>query len=280
MEQKEEVFETTVETEEKKKKRGKLTKADMMNMLEKVYSKSIDGIPHVSPAIEDLANQYLTKYSDVKKAAKSFINYQITKCTTSGFLTGFGGLITLPITLSANITSVMYVQMRMIACIAYMGGYSVNDDQTQTLVYACLAGVSVDELIKQAGIKIGTKMTNSLIKKIPGKALTKINQKVGFRLMTKFGTKGVINLGKMIPVVGAVIGGGMDFIETKIIANRAYKLFIDGDTSVLDKADKDVDYNNMEQMDSVEIELDEKSGVNIEGTVVGYNDVENDVDNQ
>ena len=59
MEQKEEVFEASADTETRKKKRGKLTKADMMNMLEKVYSKSVDGIPHVSPAIDDLANQYL-----------------------------------------------------------------------------------------------------------------------------------------------------------------------------------------------------------------------------
>ena len=98
--------------------------------------------------------------------------------------------------------------------------------------------------------------------------------------MTKFGTKGVINLGKMIPVVGAVIGGGMDFIETKIIANRAYKLFIEGDTSVLDKADKSVDYSGMDKTESVEIDLDDNCEVNVEGTVVGYGDYENIVDNE
>lgn len=61
------------------------------------------------------------------------------------------------------------------------------------------------------------------IKKIPGKVLTKINQKVGFRFITKFGTKGIVNLGKMLPGVGAVIGGGLDLVETKVIADRAYK---------------------------------------------------------
>jgi hypothetical protein len=37
--------------------------------------------------------------------------------------------------------------------------------------------------------------------------ITKINQKVGFRLLTKFGSKGVINLGKMVPLTGGIIGG-------------------------------------------------------------------------
>ena len=53
-------------------------------------------------------------------------------------------------------------------------------------------------------------------------------------------------MGKMIPVVGAAIGGGFDFVETKIIADRSYKLFIEGDASALNKADKDEDYKDME----------------------------------
>ena len=66
---------------------------------------------------------------------------------------------------------------------------------------------------------------------IPGKALVKINQKVGFRFVTKFGEKGLINIGKMVPVVGALINGGLDYAETKVIANRAYKMFMLNDFS-------------------------------------------------
>ena len=65
--------------------------------------------------------------------------------------------------------------------------------------------------------------------------IVKINQKVGFRLITKFGEKGIINLGKMIPGIGALINGGLDFAETKIIANRAYKMFFKGDFSAGEK---------------------------------------------
>ena len=180
----------------------------------------------VSPPIEDLANNYLQKHDSIPIAAKHFINYQIAKCSVSGFITGLGGLITLPVAIPVNIGSVLYVQMRMIACLAYMGGYDTNCDQVQTLVYACLAGISLDQIVKQAGIKCGGKLAMSLVKKIPGTVLTKINQKVGFRLITKFGSKGIINIAKTVPVVGGVVSGGFDFTETKIIANRAYKLFV------------------------------------------------------
>lgn len=213
-----------------KEKKG-ISQEDIMALLATCYEKCLNGVPYVSPSVEEVAKDYLSKYSTKQQACKAMLNNQIIKCTTSGFITGFGGIITLPVTVPANIGSVLYVQMRMIACTAYMAGFELNSDQTQTFVYACLAGVSVNKLVKQAGIKFGVKFTNGLIKKIPGKVLTKINQKVGFRFITKFGSKGIINLGKLVPGVGAVIGGGLDLVETKAISARAYKWFFEGDFS-------------------------------------------------
>ena len=215
-----------------KEKKTVIAQEDVMKILDSCYEKCLNGIPKVSPSVEEMANDYLKKYKTKEEACKAMIRNQITKCATSGFITGFGGFITMPVTLPANNTSVIYVQMRMIACTSYMAGFDLDSDQTQTLVYACLAGVAVNNVIKQAGIKFGVKFANGLIKKIPGKVLTKINQKVGFRFITKFGTKGVINLGKLIPGVGAVIGGGLDLVETKIIAERSYKWFFEHDFSV------------------------------------------------
>ena len=215
---------------------AKMTQEEIMQLLDKLYDQCIQGIAK-GPSVEELANEYLEKNSDANTAAKTFIKYQIAKCTTSGFVTGLGGLVTLPVAIPANIGSVMYVQMRMIACLAHMGGYDTKSDQVQTLVYACLAGISIDQLLKNVGIQFGTKFTMAMVKKIPGSVLTKINQKVGFRFLTKFGTKGVINIGKAVPFVGGIIGGGFDFAETKVIADRAYKLFIDGNLDVLSGQD-------------------------------------------
>lgn len=211
-----------------------ISQDDMMKILDNCYEACLNGIPKVSDDVKIVADEYLNKYKNKETACKKMLDNQIIKCTTSGFITGFGGILTLPVSLPANITSVIYVQMRMIACAAYMGGYDLSSDETRTFIYACLAGVAVNGLIKQASLKFGVKFANVLIKKIPGKVLTKINQKVGMRFITKFGTKGVINLGKMVPGVGAVIGGSLDFIETKVIANRAYKWFIENDFSLED----------------------------------------------
>lgn len=208
-------------------KKKLITQEEIMKLLDSCYGKCLNGVPCVSPSVEEFAKDYLDKHPTKELACKAMIKNQIIKCTTSGFLTGFGGIVTMPVTLPANIGSVLYIQMRMIACTAYMAGFELNSDQTQTFVYACLAGVAVNELVKQASIKFGAKFATGLIKKIPGKVLTKINQKVGFRFITKFGTKGIVNMGKLIPGVGAVVGGGLDLVETKTIGDRAYKWFLE-----------------------------------------------------
>ena len=150
----------------------------------------------------------------------------------------------MPAALPLNVTTVILFQMRMIAAIAKIRGYDLRSDQVQTFVYATLAGTSVADIMKKTGIVFGNKLAIGLIKKIPGKALTKINQAVGFRLATKFGSKGLINLGKMVPVVGAGVGGVFDTATTRTIAGLANKTFTEaginlGDGTILKKKDLD-----------------------------------------
>lgn len=204
----------------------KLDEKKMLTVLDELYSKALGGIPKVSKPIEELAEDYMQKNPSLESAAKEMIKYQIAKCGTSGFISGLGGALTLAVTLPANITSVLYVQLRMVAVIAYMGGFDIQSDQVQTMVYACLTGSAISDVLKQTGIKVGQKIAVSSINKIPGKVLISINQKVGFRLMTKFGTKGAINLVKLVPVAGGLVGGAIDVGTTKIIADNAYNIFI------------------------------------------------------
>lgn len=60
--------------------------------------------------------------------------------------------------------------------------------------------------------------------------LTKINQKMGFRFLTKFGEKGVTNLGKLVPIAGGLIGGGVDIASTIVISRNAIRMFIKNET--------------------------------------------------
>jgi uncharacterized protein (DUF697 family) len=72
-----------------------------------------------------------------------------------------------------------------------------------------------------------TCQTKAAINKISGATITKINQTVGIRLVTKFGQTGAINLGKAVPIIGGFIGGTVDALSTKTIGTVAINTFIE-----------------------------------------------------
>ena len=203
----------------------KISEGKIMQVLEWSYEKAINGVAGLDSASE-LAQSYMQSDKDRSGQANSLIRWQNTKAGTSGFLSGLGGILTMPVTIPANVASVIFVQMRMIAAIAHIGGHDIRDDRVKALVYACLTGNAAKDILKDIGIVAGTKFTTSAIKKISGETIKIINQKVGFRLVTKFGEKGVINLGKVVPLVGGIIGATFDSVATNTIGNIARDTFI------------------------------------------------------
>lgn len=198
---------------------------EMMNALDMCYDKALQGVLPVERTVMELAEDYLAKSSSREKAIDNLIGYQTVLCGTNGFITGLGGLLVLPVAIPANVAGVIYVQLRMIAAIAHINGYDIYSDQVRTIAYACLTGSSAANILKNVGIKISEKMAVNALKKVPGAILIKINQQVGFRLVTKFGQKGLVNVVKIMPLVGGVVGGVFDTGMTLTIGNIAKKLF-------------------------------------------------------
>ena len=198
----------------------------VLDALDAVYGQVVKGIPKVSKPVGQFAEDYLSRHERPRDAAEDLVNWQLAKCGTSGFLTSMGGLITLPVAIPANLLSVWYLQLRMVAAIAYMGGYDIDSDQVRTLCYVSLTGNAASDILKQAGVKTGEKLFLSGVKKIPGAVLTKINQAVGFRFVTKFGETGIVNIGKAVPLVRGVVGAAFDVAATKAIAANAERIFL------------------------------------------------------
>lgn len=218
-------YDKTNTMEVNKETNKSLSPSVIIKAMDWAYDKAVNGISGLDSA-EDLAANYLQGEGTLRDKANSLIRWQNTKAATSGFITGLGGLLTMPVTLPANLTSVLYVQIRMIAAIARMGGYDLKDDRVKSLVYTCLTASSAVDVVKQTGIAVGNKLAVNSIKKIPAAAVREINKKIGFKLFTKFGEKGIVNLGKFVPILGGVVGGLFDVISTNTIGNVARDTFL------------------------------------------------------
>ena len=188
--------------------------------------KAVGGVGPLSSA-EDLALEYLndSNYEDNDKRVDSLINWETSKNFSTGFITGLGGFATLPVAIPASLGASWVLQARMAAAIARIYGHDLNEDRVKTLILCVIIGQDIKEVCKQTGIKIGTKLTYVAIRKLPGEVLKRINQAVGFRLLTKAGEKGIINLIKLVPVVGGVVGGTFDAVTCRITAKAAREAF-------------------------------------------------------
>lgn len=204
-----------------------ISRETIMQVVDWAYDRALAGIPGIGPAAQ-LADDALGKNPDAEAAARYLIRKQMGKAAASGFITGLGGLATLPVAVPANISSVLFIQVRLVAAVAHLAGHDLRHDHVRMLVCACLAGSAATDVLKDTGIRLGTRAALNLIGKLPEKTLTAINRKVGLRLVTKAGTSGLVNLGKIVPVVGGLVGGGIDAASTRVIGHVAVGLFFSG----------------------------------------------------
>lgn len=188
------------------------------------YDHAIEGFWGRSGA-EQCAQEHLRSQGDAEAAINALISWSIWEAGGAGFLTNMGGVITLPVAIPANVASVLFIQLRMIAAVAHIRGYDAKSHQVRTLAMACLCGTAATDALKDVGINIGTKLATQALNQVSGAALTRINQAVGFRLLTKFGTTGVVNLSKFLPLIGGLVSGGIDATTTSAVGQAAKELF-------------------------------------------------------
>ncbi len=183
----------------------------------------------ILPPAEQVAEDYLSKAANVEDAINSIIAWRTTYAAGTGFITGLGGIATMPLAIPTGLAASYALGANTAAAVACLRGYDIRSDQVRTMVLLCLIGTEGENILKTAGITVGTKLFQSTIKKIPGKIFIEINKKIGFRLITKAGEKGVVNLIKIVPLIGGFVGGTFDGIFVNGCGKTAKKVFSQAD---------------------------------------------------
>ncbi|MEI6713489.1 MAG: hypothetical protein WCO60_07040 [Verrucomicrobiota bacterium] len=79
-----------------------ITESKVTELLNWAYDKSVGKIAGLESA-EELGEHYLRTAKDKEEAIESLIRWQAGKCAVSGFVTGLGGLLTLPIAIPSDL---------------------------------------------------------------------------------------------------------------------------------------------------------------------------------
>ena len=178
------------------------------------------------PPAQKVAEDHRRQCSSVEEAIDSIIAWNTAYAAGTGFVTGIGGIATLPLAIPASLASSYALGANTAAAIAVLRGYDIHSDQVRTFILLSLIGEAGKKVLKDvAGFQLGAKVAQNLIKSIPGKVLIEINKKVGFRLITKAGEKGIVNLIKLVPLAGGVIGAGFDGTFVNSCGQTAKEVF-------------------------------------------------------
>jgi uncharacterized protein (DUF697 family) len=189
------------------------------------------GIEGKAPGMKssvDLARDFVndTRYSNGDHRIDSLIRWQVARAGTTGFATGLGGLATMPVTLPAGVMAAWIVQARMVGSIAHIRGYDLDDERVRTFALATVLGDAfVTQVAKEIGSVTATKLGTATLQRVPGRVFIELNKKMGFRFITKAGSKGVVNVSKFIPVLGGVVGGTVDATATMTVGAVAKRTF-------------------------------------------------------
>jgi len=173
-------------------------------------------------------------YAEDRKARVGDVEKAITRITretqvatgTSGFVTGLGGLVTMPITIPAAFAGAALMNARMVGSIAHLRNYDLKDPFVQHLLLLVVAGQSANTAMREVGVKVTTKLATKAIADISIDTIRAINKKLGIQLLAKYGTqRSAITLAKAVPIIGGVVGGAVDATFTKAVSVAAKKAF-------------------------------------------------------
>jgi hypothetical protein len=187
---------------------------------------AIDGVRPLSSA-QDLATGYLRNqsYRTHRDRIDALINWETSKNFTSGFVTGLGGLLTLPFALPAGFAASWVIQARMAAVIARIYGHDLHSERIRTLVVATLVGDSIAEIATASGIRVGSGVAKAVADRVSRRGLIEFSRRVGSRLLRMAGQKSSVKLMKGVPLIGGIAGGTLDAVGCRVVGKHARELF-------------------------------------------------------
>ncbi|MGB7819367.1 MAG: EcsC family protein [Ornithinibacter sp.] len=197
-----------------------------IRVVESVLDVGIDGRGWFHSAAE-VADAALEAHGgDHDEAVKAVVRNHVLMGGAEGFVTSLGGFVTLPIALPVNVLSFYVLATRMTAAVAHLRGYDTDQQQIRSAVLLTLVGADADDLLAKAGMAAPSGgLTNLAAQRLPGPAAMVVRKGVGFRLLASVGKNLFTRFGRAVPVVGGVIGGGIDAWMLHRVADTAREEF-------------------------------------------------------
>ncbi|WP_346385355.1 EcsC family protein [Nocardioides sp.] len=184
--------------------------------------RAIAGVGPLPPAAAAADKQLAEQHGDVDRAVHEVIENHVRYAGAQGLVTNIGGVVTAALTIPTNITGLALIQCRMIAGIAHLRGYDLEDPRVRNAILTCLLGRdTVDTLVKKKKLPAPPMALATAPAHDPDLDRI-ISAEVASDLITKVaGKRLAVVVGRRVPVVGGIVGMGVDGYATWRIGRYA-----------------------------------------------------------
>ncbi len=187
-----------------------------------MLDKAIDGVGPLRSAAASADSRLVDANGDVEEAVKALTRLHVGLAGVQGFVTNLGGIASLAVAMPANVVGVTLVQCHLVAGIAHLRGYDLEDARVRNAILACMLGEDeVRDLVR----------TSSFPSSPMGIATSPVHDPVLDELVSRevttdllartAGRRAVTMVGRRVPLLGGVVGGGSDALMTWQIGQYA-----------------------------------------------------------
>jgi hypothetical protein len=187
-----------------------------------MLDKAIDGVGPLRSAAATADSKLVDAGGDVEVAVASLLRLHVGLAGVQGFVTNLGGVAALAVSIPANVVGVTLVQCHLIAGIAHLRGYDLQNPRVRNAILACILGEdAVRDLVRTTSLP--SSPMGLATSPVHDPALDEmISREVTTDLVARTaGRRAVTMVGRRVPLLGGVVGGGSDALMTWQIGHYA-----------------------------------------------------------
>lgn len=195
------------------------------SVLRQLLDAAINGVGKV-PGAKLTAAKALVKHRDAEKAIDALATTHVSLATAQGFLTNLGGLPAMAVGLPANIAAISVVQIRLVAAIAHLRGYDVDNARVRSAMTLCLMGRDGVERAVKAQELPTVPMAIATAPVFDASLERQIAEKVFGELLARIGgRRAAVIAARRVPLLGGGVSGALDAWSTHDIGTYAREQF-------------------------------------------------------
>ncbi|HRI98397.1 MAG TPA: EcsC family protein [Nocardioides sp.] len=177
--------------------------------------RAIAGVGPLPPAARAADAQLKEQKGDVDRGIHEVIENHVRYAGAQGFVTNLGGVVTMAVTIPANITGLALIQCRMVAGIAHLRGYDLDDPRVRNAILTCMLGEdTVTALIRERKLPAPPMALATAPLHDPDLDVV-ISAEVAAELVARVtGKKVATTFARKVPIAGGFIGLGVDAFAT------------------------------------------------------------------